>query len=853
RFWKGDIVQVNAAAGKTIPAWKPTGSGKKWGSLKSSPVPTITWRKLNGNLPSRARLRKSRAWLEVLNTQSSDTGTYECRVENTRGGNVVRGFLQVYARPYWTQTINDTRLDSGQELRWVVSGSWEARPSYRWLKDGKPLTSSRVTVKNTLFTITRVNQSDSGMYQCIEQRNQYGAVFASAEATVTASAPSFDMYPVAKETLVCVGRDLCLECRPRSSPKASISWSKGERPLVGARVNISQEGTLRISNITHSDSGTYTCRAENIFGASSSSGIVYVKEATEVHLVPSKLDVTAGESALLTCRVTHDPTLQVHVLWSFDGRDLDFQREGGHFESVRAQSPSADLMIRNIQLVHTGRYSCRAWTAVDASSGTAELLVRGPPGSPGVVIVEEIFSTTATLSWSPGRDNHSPVTQYNIQARNPFSLGWQAVTTVPDPITGDLESAVAVQLNPWMDYEFRVVATNSIGTGDPSLPSRLVRTQEAIPSVSPANVSGGGGKRNELVIAWEPVSEEFHHGKGFGYLVAFRPNGTRAWRETMVAVTDMCRYVYRDESLQPLTPFEVKVGVYNNKGDGPFSPVAVVYSAEGEPQTVPSNITVSSLSASEILVSWRSMSDGSPQLQGYQVSVWKKLEQELSKWTVSTSGNDSSAMVSGLQGNTAYLVSVRAYNSAGFGPSSVPRMVTTKKSPPSQAPLNILWHQDDSAVSLGWEPVRNKDDESEVMGYKVLYRQEGNSLSEVIETREPSAIIPLQQEGVYIIEVRAFSEGGDATVSSQIRVPKSSGRRSTAPGLGPFLGVPAPLGLGPFPGVPAPWGHGPFPWCPCTVGPLPFPLVSLHRGATALSLVSLHHGAMALPPGVPAP
>ncbi|XP_067884506.1 contactin-5-like, partial [Heterodontus francisci] len=365
-----------------------------------NPVPTITWRKLNGNLPSRARLRKSRAWLEVLNTQSSDTGTYECRVENTRGGNVVRGFLQVYARPYWTQTINDTRLDSGQELRWECRAAGRPRPSYRWLMDGKPLTSqSRVTVKNTLFTITRVNQSDSGMYQCIAE-NQYGAVFASAELQVLASAPSFDMYPVAKETLVCVGRDLCLECRPRSSPKASISWSKGERPLVGARVNISQEGTLRISNITHSDSGTYTCRAENIFGASSSSGIVYVKEATEVHLVPSKLDVTAGESALLTCRVTHDPTLQVHVLWSFDGRDLDFQREGGHFESVRAvsivgwwrlpgtrwetvdterrltQSPSADLMIRNIQLVHTGRYSCRAWTAVDASSGTAELLVR---------------------------------------------------------------------------------------------------------------------------------------------------------------------------------------------------------------------------------------------------------------------------------------------------------------------------------------------------------------------------------------------------------------------------------------------------------------------------------------------
>lgn len=53
----------------------------------------------------------------------------------------------------------------------------------------------------------------------------------------------------------------------------------------------------------------------------------------------------------------------------------------------------------------------------------------GPPGPPGVVIVEEITETTATLSWSPGADNHSPILYYNLQARSPFSLGWQTVKT----------------------------------------------------------------------------------------------------------------------------------------------------------------------------------------------------------------------------------------------------------------------------------------------------------------------------------------------------------------------------------------------------------------------------------------
>lgn len=58
------------------------------------------------------------------------------------------------------------------------------------------------------------------------------------------------------------------------------------------------------------------------------------------------------------------------------------------------------------------------------------------------------------------------------------SLG-ALLSTDPDPVTGDMESAMAVQLNPWVEYEFRVVASNAIGTGDPSAPSRGVRTKEA--------------------------------------------------------------------------------------------------------------------------------------------------------------------------------------------------------------------------------------------------------------------------------------------------------------------------------------------------------------------------------------
>lgn len=53
----------------------------------------------------------------------------------------------------------------------------------------------------------------------------------------------------------------------------------------------------------------------------------------------------------------------------------------------------------------------------------------GPPGPPDKVAVDEITDSTAQLSWTLGRDNGSPITGYIIQARTPFTVGWQAVDT----------------------------------------------------------------------------------------------------------------------------------------------------------------------------------------------------------------------------------------------------------------------------------------------------------------------------------------------------------------------------------------------------------------------------------------
>ncbi|RLV99629.1 hypothetical protein DV515_00009560 [Chloebia gouldiae] len=220
------------------------------------------------------------------------------------------------------------------------------------------------------------------------------------------------------------------------------------------------------------------------------------------------------------------------------------------------------------------------------------------------------------------------------------------------------------------------------------------------------------------VVLSQPVPEELQNGEGFGYVVAFRPSGTTTWIQTVVTSPDTPRYVFRNESILPFSPYEVKVGVYNNKGEGPFSAVATV-------------------------------------------RYWNKGQKEESSNRVKAAGNETSIKITGLRSNLAYYTAVRAYNSAGAGPFT-----------PSQPPGNVVWNVTDSRVVLSWEEVRAMDNESEVTGYKVLYRTSRQSRVEELSTATTTAELWLQLKDDYFIEVRATTEGGDGSSSEQILIPR---------------------------------------------------------------------------------
>ncbi|XP_031136371.1 contactin-3 [Sander lucioperca] len=740
-----------------------------------NPVPEISWRRTSGiPFPSKVKMKNSNAVLEIPNFQQEDSGTYECMAENRRGKNAARGRISFHAKPHWLQTMTDTVLSIEENLLWECKANGKPKPSYSWLKNGEQLMAEgRVQIENGALSIAVLNLSDSGMYQCVAE-NKHGIIYSGGQLMVLASPPSFSKRPLRALLKARSGSEVTLECKPQASPPAISLWKKGSEILQRSeRITLLPNGTLKIANVTRRDAASYTCVAKNQFGTASTTGRLLVTEPTRITMRPTNMEIIVGESIVLPCQIACDPALDVSFSWAFNGQLIDFQRDSDHFERVGG-SISGDLMIRNIQLNHGGKYVCVIDTDVESLSTSAILVVKGPPGPPDKVAVEEITDSTAQVSWTPGRDNGSPITGYIIQARTPFTVGWQAVDTVPEVVNGNMLTATVVALNAWVEYEFRVVARNTVGLGEPSPASAKTRTEDAIPDTAPTDVGGGGGTKSELVITWEPVPEELQNGEGFGYIIAFRPVGTVTWTRAVISTPGVARYVFRNDTIPPFSPFDVKVGAYNNRGEGPFSSIATVYSAEEVPGVAPKRVRTRSMSAVQIEVIWEALPAIPERVLGYEVMYWEDDTKPDTVGKVRISGNYTMVNITGLKANTVYYLCVAAFNTAGPGPQSAPINTTTKKPPPDRAPLNIQWTMIGSTLTMHWDPVVALDTESKVTGYLVMLRRHRYNDINTIFTNKTTVELSLSANDNYLIQIKAMSEGGEGVGSEPIHIHKLS-------------------------------------------------------------------------------
>ncbi|XP_061495933.1 contactin-1 isoform X2 [Rhineura floridana] len=726
-----------------------------------NPVPDIRWNKYLEPMPSSADISMSGVVLKIFNIQFEDEGTYECEAENHRGRDTHSAKVYVQAYPEWVEHINDTERDIGSEFHWPCVAVGKPLPTIRWLKNGIPYLKGDLRFSN-------LKQEDTGMYQCVAD-NIHGMIYSNAELKVIVLAPTFEFSPMKKEVLAAIGGQAIIECKPRAAPRPKITWSRGTEILRNStRIRIWYDGSLEIINVTAADAGNYTCFVENYKGKANGSSTLLTTAATKIVLAPTNVDVIVGLNATMQCIADHDHSLDLTFIWLLNGYPIDVDKESDHYERSIMIKNNGELIVKNAQLRHAGRYTCVAQSIVDNATASADLVVRGPPGPPGGLKIEDIKNTSVIITWSRGTDNHSPISNYTVQSKTFLSDYWKDAKTDPPVIDGNVESAKVIDLIPWMEYEFRIMATNILGKGDPSIPSQKIRTEGSPPNVAPSEVGGGGGSNRELTITWVPLPREYHFGNNFGYVVAFKSFDQNDWKRVTVPQPEVGRYVHKDDSMSPASQYQVKVRAFNNKGEGPFSLTAIIFSADDAPTETPRNVKVKVLSSTDTSVSWQSIFSSA--VTGYEIRYWPSRGREVEANKVEVGSQNFSVRLENLKPDTHYYVDVAAKNSAGTGPSSSRLAFLTEKAPPRQRPRIISSVKSGSKYIITWDHVKSQSNESTVKGYKVLYRPDGQFNGTLYKTGKHYIEVPAPVKGQYVVEVRVHSEGGDGEVA-QVKIP----------------------------------------------------------------------------------
>ena len=94
--------------------------------------------------------------------------------------------------------------------------------------------------------------------------------------------------------------------------------------------------------------------------------------------------------------------------------------------------------------------------------------------------------------------------------------------------------------------------------------------------------------------------------------------------QKIVRGNNVGRYVALVGSNKFYSKYDVKVGAFNERGDGPSSEQVTIWSAEDIPIGVPTNVRIEQYNATALMVTWNPVPDTIEQikgvLKGYRVS-----------------------------------------------------------------------------------------------------------------------------------------------------------------------------------------------------------------------------------------
>ncbi|XP_063998250.1 neuronal cell adhesion molecule isoform X39 [Pogoniulus pusillus] len=675
------------------------------------PTPVIRWIKEGGELPAnRTFFENFKKTLKIIDVSEADSGNYKCIARNILGSAHHVISVTVKAAPYWITAPRNLVLSPGEDGTLICRANGNPKPNISWLANGVPIAiapedpSRKVDGDTIIFS--HVQERSSAVYQC-NASNEYGYLLANAFVNVLAEPPRI-LTPANKLYQVIADSPALLDCAYFGSPKPEIEWFKGVKGSIlrGNEYVFHDNGTLEIPVAQKDSTGTYTCVARNALGKIQNEVQLEVKDPTMIIKQPEYKVIQRYGQVSFECIIKHDSTLSPTIIWLKDNDELP--------DDERFLVGKDNLTIMNVTDKDDGTYTCIVNTTLDSVSASAVLTVVAAPPTPAIIYARpnppfdlELtgqLERSVELSWIPGDENNSPITNFVIEYEDGLHEPgvWHYQTEVPGT-----QTTVQLKLSPYVNYSFRVIAVNEIGRSQPSEPSEQYLTKSANPDENPSNVQGIGSEPDNLVITWESLKGFQSNGPGLQYKVSWRQKDVDdEW--TSVIVANVSKYIV--SGTPTFVPYEIKVQALNDLGYAPEPSEVIGHSGEDLPMVAPGNVQVHVINSTLAKVHWDTvpLKTVRGHLQGYKVYYWKvqnlsrRSRRHVEKKILTFRGNKTFGMLPGLEPYSSYKLNVRVVNGKGEGPASPDKVFKTPEGVPSSPSFLRITNPTLDSLTLEW-------------------------------------------------------------------------------------------------------------------------------------------------------
>lgn len=469
------------------------------------------------------------------------------------------------------------------------------------------------------------------------------------------------------------------------------------------------------------------------------------------------------------------------LTWLFNGKNLT-QSSSSSKGRVRIYT-NGTLRLEHVRPTDDGNYTCTIQSGGTSESKTARLEIIEKPHQPQYITAELLdkVSTSVRVKWTPGFSGNSPITKYSVEMRtvnsdsidNEQSLINQSNLweTAKANISAEQTSVIIPDLKPARKYIFRVRATNKVGTGDPSLPTRQpIEVPVQPPSMPPENLTGTPKTSTSIAIQWSPPPVDSQNGVIKGYKIRHKLEGYTGDSDWYTIDTpDAIHLTFVLDDLIVWQNYEIQIAAENDRGVGPFSSSIVVRTKEGKPDRSPQEVFAEPLSSKVIRVNW---SPPPPNRinginQGYKVQVWldsqhTHLAKEL---TVphNTISPFHSLTIDGLSPYTKYFLTVRCYTNAGDGPPNEDLVsVTTNQDLPEAVAAIEFADVLDKSLRIIWEPPKRIN--GELDHYALEYSETFSTDKKIVKNYPAGAIeakiVDLTPETSYDFKITPYTKVG---------------------------------------------------------------------------------------------